>query len=737
MSMELLMQWSRILGQLQSGDWIIPPNPILLIHCGTPCRDEIRRVIAEQSNDTIILYVFPGPIYQEQEVLQIAGRCNFLPISTQPDGVPDDRIAMASELLLCRDCQFSMNHALSEQFVELFQTLPEKLMQAQFVRKNQTNTRLSRLDAMIGNLALSASRRVLRLIPGNKPFPSVICGAGPSLESSIPLLHRYRQKIFILAVGHAFNTLMQNGVRPDAIAEIDPNARKNWHHGISPGEIPLIGGIGVDPWVAAKFRNLVWGICWEKHEFQWFHEAKVPLLPLAGGRSVIIPALDFARLARFSAIATVGTDMCFSASGQAHASEPEKPLEEIRFPVPGWDGGTVETNELLNTIRKAVEKYLQETPWDESFPLYNCTTRGAVVAGMKRLEFGAWLEQYTKMPTVNIFDSSVKSSSLAISWLRQEAGMLKKQLKNANDIVRLTRQHLAQPEAPQMTQLPKLLAAEKAFPSHLFYVLNNIRHRVDELMLSEVLPIKNPPLGPNDEWQNLELRYHIQEELSADLWNKITIGAGLNNSPKEEKDFLDNLYAHRAFVWLASLVVRRSHPAFADYLLKSPSEGHPAFRFTYKWHEIESVIRRDEGQGELILDPPISYSDAVKTEAPSILATMKLADTDGIVFLAPCGWQYVFAFLHENPHRPMLILEPFPALFRQLIDYSLFPVRMPATSALIGIDHQIFPDASTILQEHLANWQQHGIHPRLLVHPRAGGMPELHPVLDWLQTILQ
>lgn len=64
---------------------------------------------------------------------------------------------------------------------------------------------------------------------GNKTFgsfykvPAIICGAGPSLVKSLPLLDALRDKALIFAGGSALNALNAVGIQPHLGAGIDPN----------------------------------------------------------------------------------------------------------------------------------------------------------------------------------------------------------------------------------------------------------------------------------------------------------------------------------------------------------------------------------------------------------------------------------------------------------------------------------------------------------------------------------
>lgn len=54
-------------------------------------------------------------------------------------------------------------------------------------------------------------------------IPAIICGAGPSLEKSLPLLAKAKDQALIFGGGSAITALTQNGIQPHLAMALDPN----------------------------------------------------------------------------------------------------------------------------------------------------------------------------------------------------------------------------------------------------------------------------------------------------------------------------------------------------------------------------------------------------------------------------------------------------------------------------------------------------------------------------------
>jgi len=143
---------------------------------------------------------------------------------------------------------------------------------------------------------------------------AVVLGAGPSLDEFLPWVKRHRECVDVLAVSRTSRRLLQDGVEPDFVFSIDPQAIS-----FDVGKEMLCFGpqtvlvnnthacpqlVGQWPW-----RNLYWGtrLPWE------------PSADGSPGNTVTHLAVWTAVLMGYSKIVLIGVDLCFSQEGHTHA----------------------------------------------------------------------------------------------------------------------------------------------------------------------------------------------------------------------------------------------------------------------------------------------------------------------------------------------------------------------------------------------------------------------------------
>jgi len=731
---DLFSLWVQRLHQLQSGAWIMPPEPQLSIYCGAINPRAIGALMAERGPDAIVIYVFSGVIEQEAQVVKLAGECGgrFLAIANHPEAGTGDRLEMALSLLIYQRVDFLVESAREDQFAGLMDNFSLRLSQATMMRQGLYMTRLSKISARLINLALAGQRELLDPLAGPYPFPAVICGAGPSLPDNLEQLRPYRKKLFLIAVGHAFKTLMAAGIAPDLVVEIDSNARNNWHHDYDPGEIPLLAQVGVDPMIPARFRKVLWCGSRDLRERTWFQLTGTPLLELADGATVIIPAIDFAVKTGFSSLAVIGNDLCFSPSGAAHAGSSDT-LTESRIPTPGWDRSVVESAPRFLQLRDCLEAYLKRLPAGTS--IYNCSARGVVIRHMERLPFADWLAGHAANPrTAAVFRSM--PSPRPSDWLRQKVTELDAYIRLTQKLSQWTISEEASIFPEQHAETQKLLDLEWRFAVHpeWAFQIGSLHRKTDDFLLAPVTMAERRDTAAAA-WKNLRMRFRILFCLAVDFSRKLVASANL--TPDRVEALAEAAYEQHTFSLIAALAVRRWHPAFGDFLAKmGPAACPPQFSYTCKWENYEQLWWHRPDGTRLLLDPPIQFDCSVRRDVSAILAEMCLEKHDGILFLAPFGWTYMVELMEQQPGRPLMVLEPYPQLLRSLFRYTSLILRLPWQAAIFGIDPELFPDHEILLLQHLTIWESQGIRPRLVIHPRAAEMAEVKAAATRIARLL-
>jgi hypothetical protein len=98
-------------------------------------------------------------------------------------------------------------------------------------------------------------------------LPVVVAGAGPSLESSLPLLARHRDRFALVAVDTALPSLLAAGMAPDVVVALEAQAVNNKDfiaEGMEGAETVLAGDLSVHPSAARLFAGR---LCFFSSEF--------------------------------------------------------------------------------------------------------------------------------------------------------------------------------------------------------------------------------------------------------------------------------------------------------------------------------------------------------------------------------------------------------------------------------------------------------------------------------------
>lgn len=152
--------------------------------------------------------------------------------------------------------------------------------------------------------------------------PIVVVGAGESLEGALPILERVRSHYYLLAVDTALHTLVEYGLRPDAVVVLDAQA---WNFqdliGVDTTDIALISDITAYPSCIRRFHGRRWFFFSEFAPTQLFSRARAAgLLPVGVPPlgSVGVAALYSARAMTGGPVLFTGLDFSYRP-GKTHA----------------------------------------------------------------------------------------------------------------------------------------------------------------------------------------------------------------------------------------------------------------------------------------------------------------------------------------------------------------------------------------------------------------------------------
>lgn len=207
----------------------------------------------------------------------------------------------------------------------------------------------------------------------------VIVGAGPSVDSQLDRLRKYRDKITVFATGHITRRLVNEGIIPDAVIITDPQPLMYKQiDGVNLKGIPMILLSTASSSVIDYYNGSIYVAYQSGYELAEIKAKEIGATLFETGGSVTTTALDIAL--RFGArkIIFVGVDLAYTG-GYSHASGEGRKVGNIDGlrQVRSNTGGMVYTSKNLDIYRKWIERRI-EGAMDTKF--YN-TGEGAVIKG--------------------------------------------------------------------------------------------------------------------------------------------------------------------------------------------------------------------------------------------------------------------------------------------------------------------------------------------------------------------
>jgi hypothetical protein len=257
--------------------------------------------------------------------------------------------------------------------------------------------------AVYRSCALIATRNAIHNLPNvirdrdlepGRVSPSkraVICGAGPSLSQQFDLLKAASENCLIIAVGHSLKSLLDAGITPDAVVEIDLQCHMHWPPELT-ADCLLVASVSTSPTVARRFPNAVWCPSPIQSVTTMLNQLRLPLQNYRMAKTVTVTAIDFAVTLGCSEIALVGQELSVGENGAMHVNEQADGSQDELVELPGNDVPVVMTRPDMAAIHKAVSEYAVELKKDWKGTLHNCTLGGARIHGTERTEFADFIE---------------------------------------------------------------------------------------------------------------------------------------------------------------------------------------------------------------------------------------------------------------------------------------------------------------------------------------------------------
>lgn len=207
----------------------------------------------------------------------------------------------------------------------------------------------------------------------------VIVGAGPSVDSQLNRLRKYRDKITVFATGHITRKLVNEGITPDAVIITDPQPLMYKQiDGVNLKDIPMILLSTASSSIVEYYNGPIYVAYQSEYEPAEIKAKEMGVTLFETGGSVTTTALDIALRFGAGKIVFVGVDLAYTggyshALGEGRKVENTDGLRQVRSNT----GGMVYTSKNLDIYRKWIERRLEGVRDTE---VYN-TGDGAEIKG--------------------------------------------------------------------------------------------------------------------------------------------------------------------------------------------------------------------------------------------------------------------------------------------------------------------------------------------------------------------
>ncbi len=238
---------------------------------------------------------------------------------------------------------------------------------------------------------LNKESRILHLKAGYSPPKRVfIVASGPSLDQHIEFLKKHANSAIIFACGTALNPLVENGIIPDFLIELERTEHINdVLDTVDPKilkQIYLIAPDVIHPKVPPRFKETFFFI---RDSGTTSHLLNPKTEVLGVFPTVANTALSLALTLKFKEIYLFGVDLGFKEEDKFHASNTVYHKEDTyfyktdnfqkEFLVEGNFGGTVYTTSIFNWARRVMEEIIfYYSP--QEVKIFNCSD-GVKIAG--------------------------------------------------------------------------------------------------------------------------------------------------------------------------------------------------------------------------------------------------------------------------------------------------------------------------------------------------------------------
>jgi hypothetical protein len=162
--------------------------------------------------------------------------------------------------------------------------------------------------------AIASQPEVSSLRDAAAGMPTIVVGAGPSLDSSMPALRQVQERALIIAVDTALRPLLAGDVRPHAVVAVDPSEANGQHLIDLPDceDTFLVSEGSVEPLAVASFTGRTFFFSVSDHQpWPWLRGLGAGAGPLRAWGSVLTSAFDLARMMGSDPVVFAGADLSY------------------------------------------------------------------------------------------------------------------------------------------------------------------------------------------------------------------------------------------------------------------------------------------------------------------------------------------------------------------------------------------------------------------------------------------
>ena len=709
--------------------------PTLMIYIG-PCSVTHMRDIRRQLPAYALLFYLTPPAESEDvlQAVQVFSEEGHNVIAGLDDALLIEKMSILIGALSEKKIRFVVARGFGDRYPDQIQALQKAVRDSLENLQQERSRGLVRLRCSVHNLPSIIGNSDVHLNMGIEQRQAVICGAGPSLLTQLEALKKIGNKALLIATGHAFATLIEAGIDPDMVVEVDSYAERNWPEIIRTKAV-LAACTEVSPSITRHFEKIVWCAGSAPAFTTGLEQWGITLFQPQMAKSVTVPAIDIAIRLGCTEIALVGQDLCVSSSGVSHADGMRGHEADITVELPGNDGGHVKSTPNFQSLRDALQEFLvvvNQTAGNVS--VLNCTEGGALIDGTERQSFNEFCSNLTESP--QIMSAVVKKEQEpfdpakleTLERLIREYMMVCKNIwDSCKKLQRLLEDQPVDMQKVRMQQrvLQQLVTNEDKKRKHpeLGIWLNAPIQHVDHI-LKETPGVTTSEADARKQIRFLQIRFAFIHDLCEDIRQSVVYASkGLQG---ESPDFEVSPFVFRSFRRRAITMLSDMNPELSEYLRKN-DHLHPDKHFDVRWVNqfLPYIEYKRDGDTIVPLSGFITMFDEAETAVQQFVEQNRYDNhKHGVVFVGAGNWTVIAEFARLFPDARVIVLDPWLELFSTMIDRGCFLHLLPPESVVIMADSRL-PGWQNVYTQSLKRWTDDGVRPLYYIHPKKRDIEDL------------